>query len=305
LNLAASTSQAARIWRKIDAAFSARCLLSAERAWAAAVAHPAMYVSSIDSVGGGAYEDDDVTDEFYWAASELFVTTRKETFRSTLAQSPYRGRPILIAGDGPPSAFSWQRTASLGTISIAMAPGLAAGETAAARAAIVAAADAFADLDGQAGYRVALKPGKAGLPWGSNSIVLNNAVIMALAYDFTRDSKYRDAVENALSYILGRNPLDQSYVTGYGWRPLENPHHRFWAHEANNAFPGPPPGVLSGGPNSNLQDPYVKAAGLRGCAPMKCFADHIESYSTNEEAINWNAVLAWVAAFLDEPVTKR
>jgi endoglucanase len=28
--------------------------------------------------------------------------------------------------------------------------------------------------------------------------------------------------------------------------------------------------------------------------------DHIEAWSANEEAINWNAPLAWVAAFLDE-----
>ena len=103
-----------------------------------------------------------------------------------------------------------------------------------------------------------------------------------------------------MNYILGRNPLDKSYVTGYGERPLLNPHHRFWAHQANPAFPPPPPGVLSGGPNSGLQDPYVQAAGLAGCAPEKCYADNIEAWSANEEAINWNAPLAWVTAFLDE-----
>ena len=57
---------------------------------------------------------------------------------------------------------------------------------------------------------------------------------------------------------------------------------------------------MSGGPNSGLQDPYVKAAGLPGCAPQKCFVDNIEAWSANEMAINWNAPLAWVAAFLDE-----
>ena len=103
-----------------------------------------------------------------------------------------------------------------------------------------------------------------------------------------------------MNYILGRNPLDQSYVTGYGERPLMNPHHRFWAHQANAKFPSPPPGVVSGGPNSGLQDPYVQAAGLAGCAPQKCFVDNIEAWSANEMAINWNAPLAWVAAFLDE-----
>ena len=58
--------------------------------------------------------------------------------------------------------------------------------------------------------------------------------------------------------------------------------------------------MLSGGPNSELQDPYVQAAGLQPCAPQKCFIDHVESWSVNEVTINWNAPLVWVAAWLDE-----
>jgi endoglucanase len=57
---------------------------------------------------------------------------------------------------------------------------------------------------------------------------------------------------------------------------------------------------VSGGPNSDLQDPYVLAAGLKDCAPHKCFVDHIEAYSVNEVAINWNAALVWAAAWLAE-----
>ena len=33
---------------------------------------------------------------------------------------------------------------------------------------------------------------------------------------------------------------------------------------------------------------------------MRCFVDNIEAWSANEITINWNAPLAWVAAFLDE-----
>ena len=124
--------------------------------------------------------------------------------------------------------------------------------------------------------------------------------MLGLANDFSGESKYLAAAAEAMNYVLGRNPLDKSYVTGYGERPLLNPHHRFWAHQASAAMPPPPPGVLSGGPNSGLQDPYVQAAGLAGCAPEKCYADNIEAWSANEEAINWNAPLAWVTAFLDE-----
>ena len=298
LNLAATAAQCARIWKTIDGAFAARCLKAAERAWAAAVANPAVYAADADSVGGGAYGDGDVSDEFYWAAAELYVTTKKDVYKDSFMKSPLRNE--IPAGPGA-SAMGWPQVAALGTMSIAVVPnGLPASDVGAARAAIVKAAEGYLAIDRGQGYRVGYEPNASGYPWGSNSSVLNNAIAMALAYDFTKNSRFLDGVEDAIAYILGRNPLDQSYVTGYGFRPLENPHHRFWAHQANSAFPSPPPGVLSGGPNSGLQDPYVKAAGLAGCAPMKCFADNIEAWSANEEAINWNAPLAWVAAFLDE-----
>jgi hypothetical protein len=60
------------------------------------------------------------------------------------------------------------------------------------------------------------------------------------------------------------------------------------------------PGTLSGGPNSSLQDPYAQSVVPAGCPAQKCYVDHTDSYATNEVAINWNAPLAWVTAFLDE-----
>ncbi|HZU81642.1 MAG TPA: glycoside hydrolase family 9 protein [Polyangiaceae bacterium] len=302
LNLAAAAAQCARVFKGIDNAFSARCLQSAERAWTAAAANPAMFITSADTVGGGPYDDDDVSDEFYWAASELYLTTKKDTYKDFFMKSPHHAAVPAAPKGGDLTPMAWQNVAALGTISLAVVPnGLPKDEVANLRAAIVKTADTYAAIDRDEGYRVPFKPDSSGkYPWGSNSSILNNALLMGLAYDFTKDGKYLGDIEDAMSYVLGRNPLDQSFVTGYGFRPLQNPHHRFWAHQANAAFPTPPPGVLSGGPNSGLQDPYVKAAGLRGCAPMKCFADNIEAWSANEEAINWNAPLAWVAAFLDE-----
>jgi endoglucanase len=145
------------------------------------------------------------------------------------------------------------------------------------------------------------KPGEE-LPWGSNSDVANNMIILALAHDFTKDEKYLEGVVLGMDYLLGRNPLDQSYIAGYGARPLTHPHHCFWSNQKKNDsdYPPPPPGTIAGGPNTSLQDPWVKAAGLEGCAPLKCYLDHIEAWSVNEVAINWNSALAWVAAYLDE-----
>jgi endoglucanase len=124
--------------------------------------------------------------------------------------------------------------------------------------------------------------------------------VLALAHDLTRKAEYRDGVVLAMDYILGRNPLGQSYVTGYGEKPLKNPHHRFFARQVSDRYPAPPAGIVSGGPNSAPDDPYSQGAGLKGCVAQKCFVDHIEAYTVNEVTINWNAPLAWVSAWLAE-----
>jgi len=144
--------------------------------------------------------------------------------------------------------LTWQSTQTLGSISLAVVPNaLPPADVTAIRTNLLATADAFLQLTQGQGYRVPFKPGPKGdYPWGSNSFVLNNAMVLALAHDISKDAKYLNGVVLAMDYILGRNPLDQSYVTGYGERPLRNPHHRFWAHQANPAFPGPPPGAVSG-----------------------------------------------------------
>jgi endoglucanase len=305
LNLAAVAAQAARVWKSVDRKFSAKCLQAAEKAWKAAQRTPAKFAAS-EGMGGGPYDDKHLDDEFYWAAAELFITTKKPQYKTFLAASPYylKIAPRMSGApeDGIASPMNWQEVASLGTISLAVVPNALAGdEVKSARTAIKGAADVYLGIMQARGYRVPVDYGKAGLaPWGSTSFLLNNMLVLALAHDLSGQEGYLAAVVAGMDYILGRNPMDQSYVTGYGFRPLRNPHHRFWAHQANDKYPSPPPGLVSGGPNSGLQDPYVKSAGLPGCAPEKCFADHIESWSTNEIAINWNAPLAWVLAYLDE-----
>lgn len=306
LNVAATGAQCARIWADIDAAFASECLTAAEKAWDAAVANPALYAPE-HAIGGGPYNDNDVSDEFYWAAAELFATTGQSTYQTYLQNSPfYLIMPTTFAATSPDNGlsgvFTWGSTQGLGTATLATVPNsLPAADVTQARNNVASAADYFIDtVIPTQGYGIPLTAGESGYPWGSNSFVLNEMLVMGLAHDFTSNGKYLDGMTESMDYILGRNPLDQSFITGYGEKPLQNPHHRFWSYQANPEYPKPPAGAVSGGPNSGLQDPWVQGAGLEGCAPQKCFLDHIEAWSTNEITINWNSPLAWVMAYLDE-----
>lgn len=303
LNHAAVTAQCARIYKDADAAFAKKCLVSAEKAWAAAEKNPKMYAAGDDfKSGGGAYGDIDALDERYWAAAELFIATGKPEYLKAMQQSKQYLQVVTNAGGGL-SAMAWANVASLGTISLAVVPSqLPKADVAKARDAVVAAAHKFLNAVENRGYRVPFEGGQ--YPWGSNSFVANNGVVLGLAYDFTKKGTYAAAAIEGLNYLLGRNPMAKSYITGHGARPLQNPHHRFWAHQTDPKFPPPPPGILSGGPNSKADDPTAVAAGLAGCAAQKCYIDHIQSWTTNEIAINWNAPLVWLAGFADERGSK-
>ena len=89
LNLAATAGQCARIWQEIDPEFAAQCLAAAETAWQAALAHPAEFAGNTPGSGGGNYDDTQVSDEFYWAAAKLFITTGKEAYLDTMLDSPH------------------------------------------------------------------------------------------------------------------------------------------------------------------------------------------------------------------------
>jgi len=307
LNMAAAAAQAARVFQGSDKAFSDKALAAAEKAYEAALKYPDKYADPKDNNnGGGPYDDEYVKDEFYWAAAELFVTTGNEKYQKDFEANPHNEK--FLHGDGIGSLMTWKEVDALGVISLAVVPSkLSKDDRDKARKRLIFEADRYMGYQAKEGYPVPFKApgtadGKPAYPWGSNAFIAANSMIVALAYDFTKKREYRDAVAEAMDYLLGMNPLGQSYVTGYGEKPLVNPHHRFWAKQSRSDFPAAPPGAFSGGPNSGLEDPYVQAAGLKkkGCAPQKCYLDNIEAWSVNEITINWNSPFAWVTAFLDE-----
>jgi endoglucanase len=291
LNLAATAAQAARVYRPYDRAFAARALSAARTAFAAAQANPARYASDADGTGGGAYGDQNATDEFYWAAAELFITTGEKRYADSVLASPLHTADVFGAG-----AFDWASTAAAGRLDLALVPNRLAGRDKVRRS-VVAAADKYLAIQKAQPYGVPYAPANNSWDWGSNSAILNNLVVIASGYRLTGRDRYRDGVLEGVDYLLGRNALNQSYVTGYGEVNSHNEHSRWYAHELDPSLPNPPNGTLAGGANSSIQDPYAQSK-LTGCVAQFCYLDDIQSWSTNEEAINWNSALAWVSGFV-------
>lgn len=289
LNLAATAAQAARLFAPYDAGFAARNLKAARRAWAAAKAEPARYADPNDGVGGGAYNDGDVSDEFYWAAAELYITTGEKEFRDFVLASPHHTGDVWRE-----RGFDWGNTAQLGRLELATVPN-ALPDRERVRRSVVEGAEKYLAVQTAHPYGLPYNP--PDFDWGSNNLVLNNLVVLATAHDLTGQERYRAAVREGMDYLLGRNALNQSYVTGYGEVASKNQHSRWYARQLDPALPHPPRGTLAGGPNSAIQDPLAQRL-LRGCKPQFCYVDDIESWATNELTINWNSPLVWVSAFL-------
>lgn len=300
LNLAAVAAQGARLWAPYDADFAAELLAAARTAYAAAVEHPDLLQPAPNadpSPGGGPYDDDDVSDEFYWAAAELFLTTGEQAFEDAVLASPHHTADLFTAG-----GFYWGQVAALGRMDLAVVESDIPGRTA-IRQSVVDGAETYLARQATQPFGTAYPGNAEGVyEWGSNSAVLNNQVVLGTAFDLTSDQRFADAVVESTDYLLGRNALNLSYVTGYGTVFSQNQHSRWFSHSLTESLPNPPRGSVAGGPNSDVGtwDPVIK--GLYDadhmCAPQACYVDDIASWSTNEITVNWNSALSWVASFL-------
>jgi endoglucanase len=294
LNLAAVAAQGARIYDRYDRAFAARLLNAARVAYAAAKANPALYAPAADGAsGGGPYDDTNVADEFYWAAAELYITTGERQYRDAVLSSPQHTADVFSV-DG----FDWGHVAALGRLDLATVHNHLPDSRAVERS-VLRGADAILAVQRQQPWGQPYAPASSYWAWGSTSQILNNMVVLGAAYDLSGSRRYQRAVLRGMDFLLGRNALNISYITGYGDVFSQNQHSRMYSHQLNAELPHPPVGAIAGGPNSGIQDPVAQEL-LRDCParPQFCYIDDINSWSTNEITINWNSTLSWVASFV-------
>jgi len=130
--------------------------------------------------------------------------------------------------------------------------------------------------------------------WGSNMNICNNGIMMLMAGDIFGDDGYTEAAGQQLDYIFGVNTCSYCFVTGEGTLSPVAPHHR-----PSQFLEKTMPGMLVGGPDSNLEDPFAKTV-LKDYSPAHRYIDNAQSYSCNEITIYWNSALIYLMAGLAE-----
>lgn len=293
LDFAAVMAQAARIFKKFPRqlpGLADSCLHAARAAWGWAVKNPAvlydqtaMNRSFSPAIITGAYGDRDLRDEWYWAAAELWVTTRQGEFNDTLqarSTDPY-GLP------------TWARVHMLGDYTLLDHPGaLSSRRQKTLRDHLLQMADNYVKLAQSTAFHTAMGGSPSDFIWGSNAVAANQGILLIKAALLTRDRKYIDCATDNLDYLLGRNATGYCFITGMGSHSPMHPHHR--PSVADGITP-PVPGLLVGGPNPGRQDhqSYVLTE------PETAYLDDDRAYASNEIAINWNAPLVYLAGALD------
>lgn len=282
LNFAAVMAVASRIFADYNIqkpGYSTTLLAAAKEAYTWAKNNPAMYFTANPSgVSTGAYEDNNVNDEFQWAAVELFISTGETLYKDDINY-------FYLTNQGVPS---WQSTSTLGILSIANN----LTNTNVAQLNTVSAVNKLTTIANSLKSNVTNNLVETAMNnydynWGSNGTAANQMVILLSAYKATSDSSYLTAAYKAMDYLLGRNAVGISFVTGFGESSPQRPHHRISEADGISL---PVPGMLVGGPqNANTPD----GCSYTSTSKAGRYSDTWCSYSTNEVTINWNAPLAY------------
>ncbi|MDB5134351.1 MAG: cellulase [Mucilaginibacter sp.] len=296
LDFAAVMAQASRIFKQFPRqlpGLADSCLGASTKAWEWAQKNPnvlynqtAMNQKFNPKVITGEYGDGNVNDEFIWAASELFVTTKNDKYITAINIIPDDNMPLP----------SWSNVRLLGYYSILRNREILANTTfkdipKLKQNLLAFADDLVKDADDNA-YQTVIQKKKANFIWGSNAVAANEGMALIQAYQLSHDKKYLKYALSNLDYILGRNGTGYSYVTGYGDKTPMHPHHR--PSVADNIV-DPIPGLLVGGPNPGMQD-HVR---VPSTVPDEAYIDDDKAYAVNEIAINWNAPFAYLANALE------
>ena len=288
LTFAAVMAQAARIYAERDPEFASAALSAAEDAWSWAVAHPGEYFRNPEDVATGQYGDSDSSDDFYWAAAELLISTGKSIYLDYLTGNPQPYRHQITA--------SWMyfiRNMGFHSLLINMdkfKDERARQMTGDLKIKHLALSDGILEKMASIPYGISLDH----FEWGSNSDVLNQAMILCIAHHLSGDQRYLDGAIRNTDYIFGKNATGFCFLTGFGSKQVMHPHHR---PSGADGVEAPVPGFIAGGPNMHKQD--ASQVEYASGHPAKCFEDVEPSYASNEVCLNWNAPAVFVMGYLE------
>ena len=283
-DFAAVMARAALVYKQFDEEFANKCLEAAKKAYAYMDANAASDTAGFlnpEDVFTGEYPDAVNTDEFFWAAMELYLAT---------GEASYLDKAKALYYDSMELGLGWIEMGLYGIHDYLLADSALKTDAEFAdklKKRVMDKASVDHLVANREGYMSAMG---MNYPWGSNLSVCNNGILYNLAAMISGEKKYEELAKYQVDYILGMNICGYSFLTGFGEHASEHPHHRP-SQYAEHAVPG----MVVGGPNGTPADPYALSL-LTGESPAKCYCDNDTAYSINEVAIYWNSPFIYILA---------
>lgn len=292
LDFAATMALAARIYKSYPQynKFCQEAIQAAERAYAWAVKNPTVYYDqdSINEkfspkIATGTYGDSHAEDEVFWAATEMYLTTKENAYLEQAKQfAPSRfSIPTWGQVEGL-GLLQWLNQGILNTPEASLFPMKNIKES------LKQLCDQDIQTLNGSSFHSIFGNQASDFIWGSNSEkCAGRGIAQMYQYALSKDNRYKDAALSAIDYLFGRNATGYCYLTGFGTQQVMHPHHRISEADGITA---PLPGLLAGGANAGKED-AATAPPYSSDAPDECYQDNMGSYASNEIAINWNAYL--------------
>ncbi|MBR5067593.1 MAG: glycoside hydrolase family 9 protein, partial [Lachnospiraceae bacterium] len=303
-DFAAVMAKAGKIYRQYDGAFASKCSEAAVKAYAYmeenADKDKTGFINPPEIVTGE-YPDGDNTDEYVWAAVELYLTTNDPAYLTKvreLTDKTFKGG-LGWADMGTYAMYDFLK--AKGYMETPVEFNLPADDTRSIQEIYASMSDVdyvrmkfseklnlFAETALEYSTTDPYFSSLRIYPWGSNMTIANNGILYRMMYNLTGDEVYNEYARYQIDYLLGVNAVAYSYVTGFGEHAAEHPHHR-----PSQAIGKAMPGMLVGGPNSSPADPYAIKA-LSKKVGGSCYCDNDSAYSINEITIYWNSPLIYL-----------
>jgi endoglucanase len=292
LDFAAVMAQAGRVFERMKTqlpGLADSCLRASAKAWFWALKNPNVEYDQekLDrqykpAVTTSAYSDGQLDDEWMWAATEMFITSKNRMYFDVMEQNI----------DDSVSLPSWNNVRMLAYYSMLRYQGNLPKYTTdmgdRMKQRLLRIADDYLFHIPKNAFVTVMGQSKRDFVWGSNGIAANQGVLLINAFLLTGDQKYIEGSASNLDYLLGRNATGYCFVTGcFGTKsPMSPSHHSSMSDRVNE----PVPGLLVGGPNMERKDkcryPYTD--------PETSYVDDGNAYASNEVAIDWNAAMVYL-----------
>lgn len=273
---------ASRIFKDIDSDFSSKCIKVADKALEYYEAHigERNFVNPTD-VLTGEYSDSTSSDEYLWALCEGYKTTGSDKLAEKIKSFDYDKLPEDM-GLGWANMTGYAVYAYSSTLPALKISGYDFEDV------LKECVDELKEIALSESYGSSIKDD---YPWGSNMTICNNGLLMLMAADILADDSYHEAARMQLDYVCGANTTSYCFLSGYGSLSPENPHHR-----PSQALEKAMPGMVIGGPDSNLEDPFAKTV-LAGLPKAHRYFDSAQTYSCNEVTIYWNSPFIFLMSY--------